>query len=296
MINGMTVEEYNAKERRRSSCVAKLHGYTPFEDGDTEESLKAEYEAITGEAYKTQEQETAERAAVQRQNSDAEYQAQMDADLRTIADAKNNGFMDCKMVRDGLGFDQPKANGSYYSSMQTAYRWIEDAGEEVVFLLPDGGMYYIGGVRKTISRTLRTGVYADVFVRVLAVKEAYYAKLKHDEWVVNMRDAESVRSLYGAQTKNMDWDAYIEGLGPEPPAPNGAVTADAETRRADRDASKATVRKAEVRKALASYRDGGLPLNRKGYPKRNPLNAHAGFSLTREERIQGWDELQKAGA
>ena len=30
MINGMTVEEYNARERRRSSCVAKLHGYIPF--------------------------------------------------------------------------------------------------------------------------------------------------------------------------------------------------------------------------------------------------------------------------
>ena len=33
MINGMTVEEYNAKERLRGSIVAKLHGYMWFDDG-----------------------------------------------------------------------------------------------------------------------------------------------------------------------------------------------------------------------------------------------------------------------
>ena len=36
MINGMTVEEYNTKERLRGAIVAKLHGYTADgEDGDT---------------------------------------------------------------------------------------------------------------------------------------------------------------------------------------------------------------------------------------------------------------------
>ena len=56
----------------------------------------------------------------------------------------------------------------------------------------------------------------------------------------------------------------------------------------------ASVRKAEVRKGAGVLQGcKGLPLNRKGYPKRNPLNAHAGFSLTREERIQGWDDLQR---
>ena len=30
MVDGMTVEEYNAKEQRRGAIVAKLHGYTPM--------------------------------------------------------------------------------------------------------------------------------------------------------------------------------------------------------------------------------------------------------------------------
>ena len=30
MINGMTVEDYNAREKRRASIVARLHGYTPL--------------------------------------------------------------------------------------------------------------------------------------------------------------------------------------------------------------------------------------------------------------------------
>ena len=60
MIDGLTVEEYNAKERRRGSIVAKLHGYTPFDKSDTEESLQAEYLEITGEAYRSQEEEQAD--------------------------------------------------------------------------------------------------------------------------------------------------------------------------------------------------------------------------------------------
>ena len=59
MINGLTVEEYNARERLRGSIVAKLHGYTPFDYGDTEEGLKTKYLELTGEAYRTQEEEQA---------------------------------------------------------------------------------------------------------------------------------------------------------------------------------------------------------------------------------------------
>ena len=59
MVDGMTVEEYNAREKQRASVVAKLHGYTPFDDGDTAESLKAEHLALTGEAYRSQEEEQA---------------------------------------------------------------------------------------------------------------------------------------------------------------------------------------------------------------------------------------------
>ena len=62
-----------------------------------------------------------------------------------------------------------------------AYRWIEDAGEKVVYLLPDGEMYYIGGVRKTIPKAQRTGVYSDVFTRVKAYKEQWYVDLRAKE-------------------------------------------------------------------------------------------------------------------
>ena len=78
-----------------------------------------------------------------------------------IADAKANGFMDCRAIRDALGWDKPGPNGnSYYSSMEVAFRWIEDAGEEVVYLIPDG--------ITDVTKSERTGCYPDVFARVLA--------------------------------------------------------------------------------------------------------------------------------
>ena len=166
----------------------------PWKTATPQESLKAEYEAITGEAYKTQEEESAERAAVQRENKDAEYQSQMDADharSSRIGQEPTASWTARCNSRRRLGSTSPRPTArTMYSSMEVAYRWIEDAGEDVVYVLPDGGMYYIGGVRKTISKTLRTGVaMPDVFARVLAVKEAYYAKLAaRDEWAVRMRD------------------------------------------------------------------------------------------------------------
>ena len=62
----------------------------------------------------------------------------MTTDLQIVADAKADGFMDCLAMRNGLGWDKPKPNGSWYSSMQVAYRWLRDAGEETVYLIPDG--------------------------------------------------------------------------------------------------------------------------------------------------------------
>ena len=107
-------------------------------------------------------------------------ETQLDADRQIIADAKANGFLDCRMIRDGLGWDKPKPNGFYYSSLQVAYRWIEDAGEEVVYLIPDG--------ITDVTKGERTGCYPDAFARVLAYKNAVYAKRTHDEWRANMDD------------------------------------------------------------------------------------------------------------
>ena len=167
MINGMTVEEYNAKERRRGSIVAKLHGYTPMEDGDTEESLQAEYLEITGEAYRSQEEEQADNVQAAKERRQQRIEAQLDGDHAVIAAAKANGFMDCRAVRDALGYDKPRPNGSYLSSLQVAFHWIEEADEEVVYLIPDG--------ITDVTKSERTGCYPDAFARVLAAKEEWDA-------------------------------------------------------------------------------------------------------------------------
>ena len=192
-----------------------------------------------------------------------------------IDDAKANGFMDCRMIRDGLGWDKPGPNGSYYSSpCKTAYRWIEDAGEYVVYLIPDGPT--------DVTKSERTGCWPDVFSRVLAYKNAVYAKRAHDEWTANMASAveareEDTQSLTpleldglkkGAHTDLMDWDAYIEGLGPEPPAPEDGVLTGVEARK---EAAAAVIAKAEAgedARLLQAARDYAGPMNKTGtYPK-----------------------------
>ena len=224
MIDGLTVEEYNARERQRGSIVAKLHGYTPLEEGDTEDGLKAAFRELTGEAYRSQEEEQAANVAAAKEQRQRRLEEQWLADHSLIADAKANGFMDCLAIRNGFGWDKPGPNGTYYNSMEVAYRWIEDAGEEVVYLIPDG--------ITDVTKSERTGCFADVFARVLAYKNAVYAKRKHDEWQTNMATAVENREKYGAQTKLMDWDAYIEALGPEPPLPDADVVAAVDERRA----------------------------------------------------------------
>ena len=69
--------------------------------------------------------------------------------------------------------------------MEVAYRWIEDAGEEVIYLIPDGST--------DVTKSERTGCYADVFARVLAYKDAVYAKLDHAGWTYNMETAIAAR-------------------------------------------------------------------------------------------------------
>ena len=248
------------QEKRRASIVARLRGYMPFEPRDTVEGLKAEYLAHTGEAYRSQEEEQADNLEAAKERRQLRSETQLDSDRQIIADAKANGFMACRAIRDGLGWDKPGPNGNYYSSMQVAYRWIEDAGEQVVYLIPDGPT--------DVTKSERTGCWPDVFSRVLAYKNAVYAKRAHDEWTANMASAVEAREQYGAQTKNMDWDAYIEGLGPEPPTPDDGVIAGV----AERVAVKWTVKVAEAAgeeaRLLQAAREYTGPMNKTGtYPK-----------------------------
>ena len=203
------------------------------------------------------------------------------SDQHIIDDAKaQGGFMDCVAVRDGLGWDKPGPNGSYYSAIQTAYEWIEGANEEVVFLIPDG---YTG-----ISKTRRTGVYPDVFARVLAYKNAVYARRDYDEWKIAYDSAVKAREQEGAQTKNMNWDVYIDSLGPEPvfdPEPLERVAAIKGTKGAARQA------------AIQAYFNEGLPLNRKGKPRMKPLREYfikLGLKyIGLKERNERWLDIEK---
>ena len=265
-MSEQTVEDFNAREKRRASIVARLHGYTPWQTGDTEEALKAEYEALTGEAYRSREEEQAANLEAAKERRQQRIETQLDSDRQIISDAKAKGFMDCLAIRNALGWDKPRPDGSYYSSLQVAYRWIEDAGYEVVYLIPDG--------ITDVTKSERTGCYPDVFARVLAYKNAIYAERAHEEWLANMATAVENREKYGAQTKYMDWDAYIEGLGPEPPAPDQAVLALADDRAAARKATLQAMRTATASRAAAneeSYlqamREYTGPLNKRGYPK-----------------------------
>ena len=167
MINGMTVEEFNAREKQRASIVAKLLGYTPMANTDTVESLKAEHEALTGEAYRSEEEEQAANERDAKERRQQRIEAQLNGDRAIIAAAKANGFLDCRAIRDGLGWDKPNAKGVYHSSLSVAVHWIEKAGEEVVYLIPDG--------ITDVTKSERTGCYPDAFARVLAAKNKWDA-------------------------------------------------------------------------------------------------------------------------
>ena len=126
------------------------------------------------------------------------------ADRQIIEEAEANGFMACRAIRDGLGYDQPGPNGSYYSSaMGVAYRWLRDAGEEVVYLIPDG--------ITDVTKSERTGCWPDVFARVLAYKEAHVERRRHAEWESRRDAAQHDRST----TTRITDPATVSGLADE---------------------------------------------------------------------------------
>ena len=297
MTNGMTVEEYNAREKRRGSIVAKLHGYTPMEDGDTEESLQAEYLEITGEAYRSQEEEQADNVRAAKERRQQRIEAQLDGDLAVIAAAKANGFMDCRAIRDALGYDKPRPNGSYLSSLQVAFHWIEEADEEVVYLIPDG--------ITDVTKSERTGCSPDVFARVLAAKE---------EWDAD-RAAREQKSWDDAQAAK---DAFDKQKADELAAIIAQQNADRRARateRAERYAQLDAARDAEIERLIAESdaedeprtipadRRAAIvadlrtyigPLTKNRLPTRKGLNDHAGYKIEGWEKRECWPEAQGA--
>ena len=112
MMNREQMDAYMAKENRRASMMAQLRGHVSMEAGATEESLRAEYLELMGEPYRTAVEEATAIHAARQVEREAEQQARLDADEQAIALARTSGFMDCRAVRDALGFDGKKPNGS----------------------------------------------------------------------------------------------------------------------------------------------------------------------------------------
>ena len=297
MIDGMTAEEYNAKERLRSAIVAKLHGYTPMEDGDTEESLKAEHLELTGEAYRSQEEEQADNVQAAKERRQARIEALLQEERAIIADAKANGFMDCRAIRDALGWDKPNAKGAYRSSLSVALHWIEKAGEEVVYLIPDG--------ITDVTKSERTGCYPDVFARVLAAKEKWDAD----------RAVREKKSWDDAQAAKDDFDRNkaeeLAALILKQTEERAAQVAERTERYAQIDAARdaeillliaeadypdaqimTPQRKEQVTAKLRSYVAAGLPVNWNGLPPRKALNEYAGFRIEGWEKRECWPEAQ----
>ena len=185
----MTVEEYNARERRRGSIVAKLHGHIPLEEGDTEEALTAAYLALTGEPYKTQAEAMAAKVKAAEETRAQRIALRNAIDRQSIVAARFAGFMDCSDVFDALGFDRVNASGTPRSVMQVAYRWIADAGFEVEYVIPDG--------ITDVPKSQRTGCYADDLPEIVAYKDAYYAELRQREW-------DAMRVGYRCQARDGD--------------------------------------------------------------------------------------------
>ena len=228
---------------------------------------------------------------------EAEVTAQLKEEHDAIQAAKANGFMDCREIRDALGWDKPNpGTGEPYSAMGVAYRWIEDADEEVAYVLEEDG-------RRITSLTYRSGCWGSAFWHILEVKEAYYAAL----------DAASQKSWDDAQAAK---DAFDKQKADELAAIIAQQNADRRARaaeRAERYAQLDAARDAEIQRLIAESeaddeprtipRDRRVliiaalrkytgPLTKNKLPQRKALNTHAGFKIEGWEKRECWPEAQ----
>ena len=298
MINGMTVEEYNAREKRRASIVSRLHGYVPWEPGDTEEGLEAAYSELTGESYRSQEEEQADNVQQAKEQRQLRIAAQLKEEQDAIRAAKaNDGFMDCREIRDALGWSKPKANGSYYSMTGVAYRWIRDAGEEIVYVLQEDG-------RRITSLAFRSGCWESAFLHILDVKEQWDAdravrekkswddaqQAKDD---FNRDKAEELAALIAQQdadraVRAAERTARYAQINAARDLAIQMLMAEAEAEAEDEQVIPEE-RRASIIEALRSYTG---PLTKNGLPKRKALNAWAGFEIEGWEKRECWEEAQ----
>ena len=228
---------------------------------------------------------------------EAEVTAQKQEEYDAIMAAKDNGFMDCREVRDALGWDKLNpGTGEPYSATGVAYRWIEDADEEVAYPLEEDG-------RRITSLTYRSGCWGSAFPHILEVKEAYYAAL----------DAASQKSWDDAQAAKDAFDKQkadeLTELIKQQDADRRARAAEQAERYAELDAA----RDAEIQRLIAEseaedeprtipaarriaivadLRTYTGPLTKNRLPQRKALNAHAGYKIEGWEKRECWPDAQ----
>ena len=290
MIDGLTAEEYNAREHRRGSIVAKLHGYTPFDAGDTQESLKAEHLAITGEPYKTEIEEQAakvEKAAEARTQRIAHRKFNQE---QAVGKARLKGFQNCHEIFEALGFKSLTTSGTRRNHFQVATHWINQAGYvSHTCGIPVGAAL--------IDQSDYTGCFQDDVTEIVRYCYAWYASLQRNEWDIAMEDARNYQSIYG-NTENMNWTEYIATLGARPEVDEDALD-EAEDRRDalkieddnedEADQETQTEREEFIREKMRSYEG---PMTPNGYPPRRFLKRHVGYVVPGNLKRQLWDEVQ----
>ena len=207
--------------------------------------------------------------------------------------------MDCRTVRDALGYDKPRPNGSYLSSLQVAFHWIEEADEEVVYLIPDG--------ITDVTKSERTGCYPDVFARVLVAKEEWDADRAAREQK-SWDDAQAAKDAFDKQKAD-----ELAALFAQQDADRAAMAAERAERYAQLDAARdaeiqrlmaednaadddepRTIPDARRTAIIADLRTYTGPLTKNGLPQRKALNAHAGYKIEGWEKRECWTEARNA--
>ena len=271
MINGMTVDEINAQEKYRASVVAKLNGFVPYDDGDTEDKLLAEFERLHGRPFGTRSQEMEHRLERQRAEREAKAKAQHDAELQLIADAKYNGFMDCVDVAREL-------YGSGYKWMASLHA-IDEAGEDLVILVPDG---HTGNRKYKIPLSRRKGVYRDAFDRVRTYVDLVETQRRWDEYH---------RNYDHMLAQGAPVDEILRMIGDTPPAPDPLALQNAAARRSARDRAERDARRDKIHSALNPWTGG---INRKRHlPRIRQVRKATGIrNITWAEIEELWDPAE----
>ena len=138
-----------------------LHGYDAYEESRATQrnALKAEYEALTGEAYRSREEEQADNLEAAKERRQQRIETQLDSDRQIIADAKANGFKDCVEVfetrSDGSIPSTPRRYSGATRSRCRPPLGFRAPAWKFVFIIPDGRPH------GHTPRTKRTGCYPD---------------------------------------------------------------------------------------------------------------------------------------